>query len=136
MNKRHLTKKFMTETGADRKTAMYFLRQNQWDFRKAKIMYIAPDALSEFVDKVTNIDWNKVFSELAKAIQNCTNLLGETIQAVDWNKAIKKASQEMEKRKLMTLLKDDIDEEGEQDEQTGRVKDCRTRREDRLQERL
>lgn len=124
MNKRHLTKKFMTETGADKKTAMYFLRQNQWDYGKAKLMYTAPDALGEFVDRIKEIDWNKVLSGMSKAIQECTNLLVEMLKAVDWNKAIKKATQEMEFRKLMTLLKDDIDEEGEQDEQTGRVKDC------------
>lgn len=67
MTKRVMAKKFMRETGADKKTAMEYLRKSNWNYGQAISLYILPDllkAVKELVD-----DWTKKFAEMVKSFQ-------------------------------------------------------------------
>ena len=94
MTKRVMAKKFMRETGADKKTAMEYLRQSQWNYGRAKLLWYAPDALSEFAEKIKEIDWTSIFASLAKAVEECAKTLSEALQGIDWKEAIKNLQEE------------------------------------------
>lgn len=51
MTKRVMAKKFMIETGADKKTAMDYLRKCQWNYGYAKALYLAPQTLDDLRDR-------------------------------------------------------------------------------------
>lgn len=81
MTKRVMTKKFMKETGVDMKTAMKYLRLNNWNYGQAKTMYLAPAALNDFAKFVSSIDWNEIFLRLGKCLQSLTEQLKNAIQS-------------------------------------------------------
>ena len=94
MTKRVMTKKFMKETGADKKTAMEYLRQYQWNYGRAKAMYELPERLNRFTERIKEIDWTEIFASLAKAVEDTFKIVTEAMQKVDWNEAIKKIQEE------------------------------------------
>lgn len=88
MTKRTMTKKFMRETGADKKTAMDYLRKNNWNYGKAIGMYRIPEALPSFKEMVEALSEGlKNFAESLK--KNDWNKIKN-----DWNEAIKKSQEE------------------------------------------
>ena len=94
MTKRVMTKKFMKETGADKKTAMEYLRQYQWNYGRAMAMYELPERLNRFTKSIKEIDWTEIFASLAKAVEDTFKIVTEAMQKVDWNEAIKKIQEE------------------------------------------
>lgn len=94
MTKRTMTKKFMRETGTDKKTAMEYLRINKWNYGQAKLMFYLPDALSNFANAVREIDWTEIFVTMTKAMEEAAKTLAEAMQNVDWNEVIKKIQAE------------------------------------------
>lgn len=71
MTKRAMVKKFRKETGADKKTAMDYLRKCQWNYGKAVSWYRFPDSLNA-VKKLVD-DWTKKFAEMVKSFQGNTS---------------------------------------------------------------
>lgn len=58
MTKRAMVKKFRRETGADKKTAMNYLRKNNWDYDKAvftKSMEAVGEAMRKLGEKLRKI---------------------------------------------------------------------------------
>lgn len=97
MTKRVMAKKFMRETGADKKTAMEYLRKSKWNYRQAMLLWYAPEALetlSNFVDAIREIDWAEIFASMAKAVEECAKTLSEALQNIDWKEAVKKLQEE------------------------------------------
>lgn len=81
MTKRVITKKFMKETGADKKTAMEYLRQNNWNYGQAKKMYFAPETLKALTKFISSIDLNEIVAKLEETIQRLTEQLKNAIQS-------------------------------------------------------
>lgn len=94
MTKRVMTKKFMRETGADKKTAMEYLRQYKWNYGRAKAMYELPERLNRFTESIKEIDWTDIMKSVATALENIVKNFAEAMQEVDWNEAIKKIQEE------------------------------------------
>ena len=94
MTKRVMTKKFMKETGADKKTAMEYLRQYQWNYGRAMAMYELPERLNRFTKSIQEIDWTSIFASVAKTVEECAKSLSEAMQSIDWKEAIKKIQEE------------------------------------------
>lgn len=78
MTKRAMVKKFRRETGADRKTAMDYLRKCGWDYGRA-IKYFK-------------------FSDALKAFGEAVKKLGETLQKI--GEANKEASHERDEDRI------------------------------------
>lgn len=81
MTKRVMTKKFMKETGTDKKTAMEYLRLNNWNYGQAKTMYLAPKAINDLTNFISRIDWDEIFAKLGEALQRLTEQLKNAIQS-------------------------------------------------------
>lgn len=94
MTKRVMTKKFMKETGADKKTAMDYLRKSNWNYGQAKMLFYVPETLSNFVNAIREIDWTKIFASLAKAIEEGVKVIEEAMQSIDWNEVAKRIQAE------------------------------------------
>lgn len=94
MTKRVMTKKFMRETGADKKTAMDYLRKCNWNYGQAMLLYNLPDVLSDISERIKKIDWTGIFSSVAKAVEDTAKIFAEAMQKVDWNEEIKKLQEE------------------------------------------
>jgi hypothetical protein len=94
MTKRVMTKKFMKETGADKKTAMDYLRKCNWNYGQAKLLYNLPETLSNFTNAMKEIDWTSIFATVTKAVEECTKALSEALQSIDWKEAVKKIQEE------------------------------------------
>lgn len=89
MTKRSMTKKFMRETGADKKTATDYLRQSQWNYGKAKSIYLAPDALKNFTEALVNTNWSEILESVAKAVEKVTESVVEILQSDAFQDACK-----------------------------------------------
>lgn len=94
MTKHSMTKKFMRETGADKKTAMEYLRKCQWNYRQAKLLWYTPEALSNLVDIAKEIDWASYFTSIVKAVEDAVKIITEVMQKADWNEVVKKLKEE------------------------------------------
>lgn len=97
MTKRVMTKKFMRETGADKKTAMEYLRKCQWNYGQATLLWYAPDALSTYSDTIREIDWEGILASFAKAVkvvEECAKAFAEIVQSIDWDGVVKKIQEE------------------------------------------
>ena len=94
MTKRVMINKFMKETGADKKTAMKYLRQYQWNYYRAVAMYDLPERLNKFTESMKEIDWTSIFESVAKTVEECAKALSETLQSIDWKEAVKKIQEE------------------------------------------
>lgn len=90
MTKRTMTKKFMRETGTDKKTAMDYLRKCQWNYGQAMLLYNLPDVLSDITERIKKIDWKEIIASVAKAVEDLNEIVTEAMQKVDWNEEIKK----------------------------------------------
>lgn len=55
MTKRAMVKKFMRETGADKKTAMDYLRKNGWNYGKAVRYFKISEALEAFGEAIRKL---------------------------------------------------------------------------------
>ena len=94
MTKRVMAKKFMRETGADKKTAMEYLRICNWNYGQAKLLWNLPDVLSDITERIKKIDWTEIFASMAKAVEESAKAFAEAMQKVDWNEEIKKLKEE------------------------------------------
>lgn len=94
MTKRCMAKKFMRETGADKKTAMDYLRMCHWNYGQAKLLWNLPDVLSDITERIKKIDWTETLASVAKAIKDTVKIVAEAMQKVDWNEEIKKLQEE------------------------------------------
>ena len=94
-----MTKKFMRETGVDKKTAMDYLRKSHWNYGQAKLLWYVPETLSNFADAIREIDWTEIFSSLAKAVEKSVKTFVEAMQNIDWNETIKRIQSEKEGEK-------------------------------------
>ena len=90
MTKRVMTKKFMKETGADKKTAMEYLRQCRWNYGRAMAMYELPERLNRFTESIKEIDWTAIMTSVAKAFEDIVANISEAMNNIDWNEEIKK----------------------------------------------
>jgi hypothetical protein len=79
-----MIKKFMRETGTDKKTAMDYLRQNNWNYGKAIGMYRLPQALAS----ICEVDWRSIIEETAKALSEGLKNFAESLKKIDWNVAV------------------------------------------------
>ena len=66
-------KKFCKETGADKKKAMEYLRQNQWDYERAKAMFLLPKTLDQ-------IDWNGISNALQEAVKDIVEIASKMVE--------------------------------------------------------
>lgn len=96
MTKRVMTKRFMKETGADKKTAMDYLRKSHWNYGQAMLLWHVPETLSNFADAIREIDWTEIFASMAKTVEECAKIFVETMQNIDWKEAIKRIQEEKE----------------------------------------
>ena len=87
MTKRVMTKKFMKETGTDKKTAMEYLRKCQWNYGTAKTLYYAPATLAEFADRIASIDWTEVIEKVVEAVKATTEKIIELVQSEEFQTA-------------------------------------------------
>lgn len=97
MTKRVMAKKFMRETGADKKTAMEYLRQCQWNYGYAKALYLAPQALADFADRITNIDWTAILKDIADAVGAVAERVAEILNSDEFHDACMAALEEARK---------------------------------------
>lgn len=94
MTKRVMAKKFMKATGADKKTAMDYLRKSNWNYGQAMLLWHVPETLSNLADAIREIDWTEILASVAKAIEDTAKIVAEAMQKVDWNEEIKKIQEE------------------------------------------
>ena len=87
MTKRVMTKKFMKETGTDKKTAMEYLRKCQWNYGTAKTLYYAPQALADLADRIASINWAEIMQTVVDAVKAATEQLIEIIQSEEFQTA-------------------------------------------------
>lgn len=71
MTKLSMAKKFIRETGADKKTATDYLRKSNWNYGQAISLYRLPDSLNAVKELVD--DWTKKFAEMVKSFQEDTS---------------------------------------------------------------
>lgn len=94
MTKRSMAKKFMRETGADKKTAMDYLRKCQWNYGQAKSLYFAPQALAEFADRIANIDLSDVIAHVAESLQIFVEKFTEFVHSDEFQAACRAVIEE------------------------------------------
>lgn len=82
MTKRVMIKKFMNETGADKKTAMKYLRLYQWNYYRAVAMYDLPERLNKFRECIKEIDWTAIVTSFGKALEECMKSCSEAIKKI------------------------------------------------------
>lgn len=114
MTKYGKTKKLMKETGISKKEAKDYLRRAGWDYKTAKQLW----AISKFQE----IDFEKIFDELAQAVQKLIEKLPDIIHEMVENLAptIRKISEAAaagaSKDEIMDQLGITSEEEGERND--------------------
>jgi len=89
MTKRSMTKKFMRETGADKKTATDYLRQSQWNYGKAKAIYLAPEALKNVTEVIVSANWSEILESVGNALIKIAGSVVEILQSDAFQDACK-----------------------------------------------
>ena len=100
MTKRMLVKKFMRETGAEKKIAMDYLRKSKWNYSQALVLWFVPETLSNFANVISEIDWTEILVSFAKTIEESVKTIAEAMQNIDWNEALKKIQSEKESEEI------------------------------------
>lgn len=72
MTKRVMIKKFMKETGADKKTAMDYLRRSKWNYGNAISLYRA-------IRAIESIDVKKISNAINQTLQEMSDRLKEMV---------------------------------------------------------
>lgn len=94
MTKRVMIKKFMRETGANKKTAMDYLRKCQWNYGTAKTLYFAPQTLADFADRIASMDWSELIKNVADTIQAMTERIVEIVNSDEFQAACRAVIEE------------------------------------------
>lgn len=87
MTKRRKTKRFMEETGVDKKTATRFLNKCGWSYDYAIDLYRLPEKL-ERASKVVvpNVNMESAVTQLCEALDEACRCVSEALRQIDWQK--------------------------------------------------
>ena len=94
MTKRSMAKKFMRETGADKKTAMDYLRKCQWNYGYAKALYLAPQALDDLSKRIADIDWTAIVNSIVDSVNATIERIVEIVNSDEFQAACRAVIEE------------------------------------------